>query len=911
MAAGRLGHLRLGIGAIAILAGVGACNDSNTGGESATSSLQAVVQSPCAPGANCTLTYELPSGLATGQVTVVAHNQLSLSDRSGVTLDDGSPAPVANTGTSTTEIGASVTVASVAARGHVFVRSAAKVLGAVHGTSFDIQQSAQVGSTAGPVAAPAKVTLGFKFPVTSGGDKILQPSQQLPLAPGRYGSLTVNRAATLKLAPGTYYLDSLQIESGGFLQIDATQGTVVVLIRQHFVHRGTLSYLGAASDALFGFLGTEDVFLEGEFDATVIAPAASLTIGPANNLPVTYDGTYYGNNLLVRSAAKIHRKQLSLEGSAIAGVGVTYTGNPTATLPQPVPSPVGKTPKQYMDSVEEFIKTLRDSGYRGPALADIPAHPDYTGKEHVLDSSISSQVPNPPRAPAPGSTDALVATAKPAIVATHPETDEGFVTPPAPAPAFCPLGSGTSFPPSNPGGSNGTQLGKLDKTFGDPMPNPVPDFDGWFGGGVHGEYGFDQPRGLHAELNGDFNVGFSVFGFVEPIVGFNANAFAQSVKPAQGEQFGASATAKILGNTVADYNYAASLKPWHGDFCTSCKKNPLLPQDITIPVAGIVSVFFNAGLEAALPASFEPTPTGPLFTFAPMFRAFAIVGAQAGEGLRVRAEGHIDVVRIDAPVTVSEKFESDTSPSVCAATINPQVDLKLTLSTLNGEVYIKVQIFVGVGYADLLSWKLFTWDGFHYDLPIAHATFPGISVPLDSSSCLLDTQGCTTAAAQHLAPGLLTPSQPATTLQIPASSYFDTTRAECKGQYLLELENARLQGTTLRIQGLWDPAAPATDANGVNICDHQRARISVFGNDGTSWSRIDYRDLQGAATAGLAGCSAQVVDHGAGDGTVPGSQDTTAIFITPSKYPGGVRIAQLSAQTCNPVPLQIDVSEAF
>src|SRR6478735_7038800 len=129
MAAKRLGHLRLGVGAIAFLAGVVACSNSTSESESASLATQAVVQSPCAPGANCTLTYELPSGIPTGQVTLVAHNQFSLSDRSGVTLDDGSPAPVANTGTGTTEIGASVTVASVAARGSVSVRSAAKVLG--------------------------------------------------------------------------------------------------------------------------------------------------------------------------------------------------------------------------------------------------------------------------------------------------------------------------------------------------------------------------------------------------------------------------------------------------------------------------------------------------------------------------------------------------------------------------------------------------------------------------------------------------------------------------------------------------------------------------------------------------------------------------------------------------------------
>jgi hypothetical protein len=402
-----------------------------------------------------------------------------------------------------------------------------------------------------------------------------------------------------------------------------------------------------------------------------------------------------------------------------------------------------------------------------------------------------------------------------------------------------------------------------------------------------------------------------VFGEPVNLVDFAAGAFGQGVKPANGDQFGASASVTILGEPVFDYNYATSLKPWHGDMCTGCSKNPLLNPDVTIPVAGIVSVFFNAGIEAALPASLEPSATGPLFTFAPMFRAFAIIGAQAGEGIRVRVEGDVDVLRIDAPVTVTDKFDKDSSPSVCAASINPTVDVKITLSTLNGQVFIKVQVFAGIGYVDLLSWQLFSWDGFHYDLPVAHAAFDGLSFPLDPTQCLLDTASCETGAAAHLLAGSLTPGTPAATLSIAAQDYFDTTRDQCKGQYLLELTPDQLTGKVLRIEGVWDPGAPATDANGVNICDHQRANISVFGNDGSTWSRIDFRKLQGVANPGGTGCNVQVTEHGVGDGTLPESQGTRVVFITPSKYPGGVRIAELSSQTCNPVPLRIDLAEQF
>ena len=201
---------------------------------------------------------------------------------------------------------------------------------------------------------------------------------------------------------------------------------------------------------MFGFFGTEEVYLEGEFDATVLAPAAGMTIGPAGNNNTTYDGNYWAKNVLVRSTARIKRAFVSATGTALPSVPTDFVPNPNAVAP-PVPTPAGKSATEYQNAVGDYIKLLADTGYNGPVKV-IDAHPDRVGRERSINSDATTQIPNPPRAPAPGSTDALVSTALPGVVADYPETKPDFV-PPKDPPPFCPLGAEpNTFPPIATGG---------------------------------------------------------------------------------------------------------------------------------------------------------------------------------------------------------------------------------------------------------------------------------------------------------------------------------------------------------------------------------------------------------------------------------------------------------------------------
>ncbi len=910
--------LGIGLGAAALMAlGCSASEESTT-----TTRGLGLSAAPCVVGQVCTLTYELPSGINSEEIALSADRALWMSDRSSVRLADGRLGPVANTGTGTTDIGADARVAGVSARGGVEVRSRAQA-GVVRGQPVNVQASGQVSSILPAASAPATISVDVTFPTASLGAKNLEPSQQLSISPGRYDSWSVKRNAKLHLNPGVYYVDHIGIESMGQLEIDARAGTVVVFVRGTLTHRGKLSYQGTSSDALFAVLGGGQVLLEGEFDATVVAPASDLTIGPNDNqTALVYDGVYFGGSVTVRPPTTVRRQPLTGTGDAIGSVVAKYSGDPNAKLPRDLPSPTGKTPNEYLTDANDLIEQLVETGYRGKPVV-IEEHPDYKGTEPALDDSIKSKLPNPPRAPEPGGAtgkcttgscvDSLVSTAVPQVQADYPETTEDYVAPAEPKPSFCPLGEGTEFPAIDTSNQEAV-FEDFYQEYGDPKPTQIPDFDGWFGGRASGAFGLetqDNGKGLYAEVHGDFGAGFAVFAHPLDLVLFEADGHVYSANSRDEEQLEGSAHVDVLGETKYSWEYGESLEPFRGDLCVDCRKDDLFGADgIVIPVAGIISISFNAGLEAALPAGLDLAPTGPAFTFSPMFRVFAIVRAIAGEGIRVFVEGEIDVLRVDVPVRAQAKFVIDTSPSVCAAKIQPNVDLKLRLSTLNGKVYLVGEVWAVVEYVELFRWKLFTWDGLHYDLPVEDFTdgLPSLEIPLDKEQCVLDSNGCKTAPAASIPAGELTPENIVSTITVPPSTWFKPNAAQCAGQYLLEIPPEKLTGGSLNIDAVWDDSKTVSNAS---ACEHQRAIVNIFGKPkgGGDWSLVDSRKFTAEFKSGSSTCAPVVYDYGPGEGGgMP--NDSRKIWLTPTKYER-VRVAVVAAQSCEPLDLRLVLTEDF
>jgi len=109
----------------------------------------------------------------------------------------------------------------------------------------------------------------------------LGPGQSGSRGPGAYAAVQVFQNATLTLSTGTYYFDSLQLESGSHVVLNQTSGPVIIYVRTTLALRGDIraSASGAAPDLLLVYLGSTDASAEVAFSGTIVAPNARLFLG--------------------------------------------------------------------------------------------------------------------------------------------------------------------------------------------------------------------------------------------------------------------------------------------------------------------------------------------------------------------------------------------------------------------------------------------------------------------------------------------------------------------------------------------------------------------------------------------------------------------------------------------------------
>lgn len=298
----------------------------------------------------------LPKGIVTSDVALAANGTIDIADR-GVTVltADGAGGPIVNAGTGMTTVGVSARVGTISAIGGVFLRSAATVLGDVN---VDGSYNKQTGVTIqGNVVQGAPLTpadaIGWSviWPTTSLGNVDLL-SGAVSKPPGRYGSVSVKSGAVLTFGAGTYYLDSLTLESGSTLELNQAAGFTVIYTRQGVTIRGTVrGAQNAPTDLLLVALGTAPVNVESSLAGSIVAPSAPLTLG---NNGGTYAGAYYAHDLTIRPDVHVQLKTSAAwpsipmcraltasEKTAVTALGLSPTlypalgDEPTQSLPIP------------------------------------------------------------------------------------------------------------------------------------------------------------------------------------------------------------------------------------------------------------------------------------------------------------------------------------------------------------------------------------------------------------------------------------------------------------------------------------------------------------------------------------------------------------------------------------------------
>src|SRR6185295_18068668 len=153
---------------------------------------------------------------------------LSVDDNVSVLKSAGGMGAVASASTSTsTLVGVGAETGDLWSRATVDLRDRSRVDGDLRTTAQLTRGNGVVVTGAVRVATPValpSLTLTVTFPGSNQGDVSLEPNVARSLSPGAYRNLSVKAGAALSLRAGTYYFDTVSIESQGRVLLNKTAG---------------------------------------------------------------------------------------------------------------------------------------------------------------------------------------------------------------------------------------------------------------------------------------------------------------------------------------------------------------------------------------------------------------------------------------------------------------------------------------------------------------------------------------------------------------------------------------------------------------------------------------------------------------------------------------------------------------
>ena len=256
-------------------------------------------------------TYDvlLPADLRPLRSALIGLEEVEIEAGAQVTDVDGFSG-VTNLGPGLLRIGAGAKVGSILAKGNVQLGPNTHVYGdLLTQGSLDAQSGSTVDGTTdvGELVPTLRIPARIRFP------KFPQPAVSLamnqvrtvPLAPGRYTSLSLAAGAELPLVAGRYLFDSVTLEQGSRLKIRDTAGTVEVYAETTLNYRGrVLRDGGGQPDLVTTYFGTGTVSVTGPLRGTLIAPVGTVLLqditGPVPIPEAVHRGLVFGKVIRVR-----------------------------------------------------------------------------------------------------------------------------------------------------------------------------------------------------------------------------------------------------------------------------------------------------------------------------------------------------------------------------------------------------------------------------------------------------------------------------------------------------------------------------------------------------------------------------------------------------------------------------------
>jgi DNA-binding protein YbaB len=236
-----------------------------------------------------------------------ARGALHVDDRVKVVKQDGTFATIVNAGGSgDTNVGADAKVGDVFSRAPVMLRDRSQVNGSVKTNATITRQTNTVVTGAvvenGFIQVP-NLSFSVTFPTSNQGPLDLQPTTPVTvktISPGAWSSVSIKNTATLQVSTGTYFFDSLGVESGGKLSLDSKAGQVIIHVRNGFTFRGTLVERTGTKPRLFvGSFGTVMVTIGAPFTGTIVAPDGLIDLA---SVPITgpqHAGAFFGKDITI------------------------------------------------------------------------------------------------------------------------------------------------------------------------------------------------------------------------------------------------------------------------------------------------------------------------------------------------------------------------------------------------------------------------------------------------------------------------------------------------------------------------------------------------------------------------------------------------------------------------------------
>jgi hypothetical protein len=254
-----------------------------------------------------TITLSAPNPLAPIDPVLLASNEVRLGSAANVV--SGTTVGMGSGGVEALNAGSSAVLNETWSRAFATIGSSVQIRGTLHASQ----------SLLGPLATatafdktprfdpPSTLSWTVQYPAGTASNVTLAAGTTKTLAPGLYGTVTVNDRANLTLSAGTYYLTGLKLVTAqSAVTLNQANGPIIVYVASTLALTGKLTpSSGPRTDLLIAYLGTNAISLGdggAPFTGAIVAPSTILTFQAVNGI---HTGFFAAQDLTLAAGAQV------------------------------------------------------------------------------------------------------------------------------------------------------------------------------------------------------------------------------------------------------------------------------------------------------------------------------------------------------------------------------------------------------------------------------------------------------------------------------------------------------------------------------------------------------------------------------------------------------------------------------